>query len=62
MTFLPALTIILIGAYIGFRQGGFSGGIIMFISIIIALISHDKWENSDFYQKIEKFFEKNTSV
>ncbi|RKY81897.1 hypothetical protein DRP98_09695 [candidate division KSB1 bacterium] len=62
ITLLPAIILVLIGGLIGYSIGGLFGGVIFFISIVFAFWGHDKWESSDLYQKMEKWFDRNTSI
>ena len=62
ITLLPIIVILVVGGVMGMLTGGLIGGIIFFVSIVLAFVAHDKWEGSDLYQKIEGYFEKKTSV
>jgi len=62
ITLLPIVLSLLFGGILGWWTGGALGGIVFFISIVLAFIFHDKWESSDLYQKIEDYFDKKTTI
>ena len=55
ITLLPAISVILLGGIIGWNVGSIMGGILFFISLVLAPLVHEKWESSDLYQKLEKY-------
>ena len=62
LTLLPMAVVLAISGFLGWEIGGVGGGVVFFVGVVIAFYVHDKWEGSELYQKIEKYFDETTGV